>query len=493
MLKNTGGRILECSQGIKKRCCRTNFPLRSNFAAERGVRFQGGFVGIAKRAWEEAQERGFSVDDNLCVCIDCFEDYGIRDFIEENHTGEPCDFCESSGEFSCRLEDVLAHIMMCIQTAWGHPANEGLPYETREGGWQGEVYDSWELLDSVGLEINSDSLQECIYSSLLVDEWCRRNPYSLSKDRTLYYGWIAFSDFVKSKARYVFYKANNSDYDRYQHDEMNPVDILDSLQNILNEIGLIKTVDVETNIYRVRITRTTETLKNAKELGSPPGEFAIMANRMSPAGIPMFYGAFDVETAIKETYEPDDHVKKATCGVFQPLRPLTVIDLSEKIYIPSLFDEHNLHIRDDMVFLVDFLKDFTRPIERTNRVHVDYVPTQVVTEFIRHIFKDVSGKSIDGVVYPSSRSEDGKAIVVFAESEQCIDDGETILDRSLLVLKRTFTRILTRANMSGEPDTLVHKVQTKDGHCTWPFNYSFNIEKVNCPRCIEILERENKI
>lgn len=401
-------------------------------------------MGIAKRAMEEAQERGFSVDSNLCVCTDCFEDYGIQNFIEENDTEQSCDFCDSSGEFTCRLEDVLAHIMRCIQTEWGHPANEGLPYETREGGWQGDVYDSWEMLDSVNLGISSDSLQEEVYSSLLNDEWCRRHPYSLSRDRTLYYGWVAFSDFVKNKARYVFYKANNTDYDRYQHDEMNPVDILDALQKIINEIGLVKTIEVETDIFRVRITNTEEVLASAKELGSPPAEFANMANRMSPAGIPMFYGAFDVDTAIRETYEPDERVRKATCGVFQPVRPLNVIDLSQDIFVPSLFDEHKLHIRDDMVFLVDFLEDFTRPIERTNRAHVDYVPTQVVTEFIRHIFKDETGKPIDGVIYPSSRKREGKAIVVFAESEQCIDASDVILDSSLLMLKSTFTRILTK-------------------------------------------------
>ena len=178
-------------------------------------------MGIAKRAWEEAQERGFSVDNGLCVCTNCFEDYGIKTFIEENDTGEPCYFCEFHGEYSCSLEAALGHIMMCIQTEWGHPANEGLPYETREGGWQGDVYDSWDMLDTTGIEINNYPLQECIYSSLMNDEWCKRNPYSLTKDRTLYYGWMGFSDFVKNKARYVFYKASNSNYDRYQHDEMN--------------------------------------------------------------------------------------------------------------------------------------------------------------------------------------------------------------------------------------------------------------------------------
>lgn len=94
-------------------------------------------MGGAKRMWEEAQEKGFSVDENIIVCVDCFEDYAIKDFIKNNDTGEPCSYCENHLDGSCSLEEVLEHIMYCIRTEWGHPANEGLPYETREVGGRG--------------------------------------------------------------------------------------------------------------------------------------------------------------------------------------------------------------------------------------------------------------------------------------------------------------------------------------------------------------------
>lgn len=108
-----------------------------------------------------------------------------------------------------------------------------------------------------------------------------------------------------------FFKAKNSDYDKDQHDEMNPIDILDSLEYIIKDIELIRKIPCSTEIRRVRIVNPDIELSTAKELGSPPREFATMANRMSPAGISMFYGAFDIETAIKETYVETKKDKKS--------------------------------------------------------------------------------------------------------------------------------------------------------------------------------------
>lgn len=35
---------------------------------------------------------------------------------------------------------------------------------------------------------------------------------------------------------------------------------------------------------------------------------------------------------------------------------------------------------------------------------------------------------------------------------------------------------------------IVHKTQTKDGHVTWPFDYSFDLTQVNCPICLELIK-----
>lgn len=401
-------------------------------------------MGIVKGMWLEEQERGYSSNDDKSVCTNCFDEYGLKQFIEQHQTDTRCSYCEADEELvACKLDSLIEHILASIHIEWDHSTDEGLPYESREGGWQvSTVYDTWELLDSIGLENVHGDAYEDICNSIHNQEWCEKNPYSLSTDRTLLYGWQKFSDFIKYKARYVFFKAKNSDYDEYQHDEIDPVRILDALEKIINEIGLVKEVNTETLIYRVRIVDQDTNLNTAKELGSPPYKFANMANRMSPAGIPMFYGAFDIQTAIKETYEPSDTKKKAVSGVFQPVNTLSVIDLSENLYIPSLFDEHKSKYRGYIKFLLDFIDDFTKPIERSDRAHVDYVPTQVVTEYFRHLFGSENDTSIDGVIYPSSKNMGNRAIVIFADSDQCVESEESSIEDAILKLVNIETHSL---------------------------------------------------
>lgn len=269
-------------------------------------------MGILKRMWLEEQERGYSSNDEKTVCSNCVDEYGLKQFIEEHQTHSSCSYCKNNNEVAaCELDSLIEHILTSIHHEWGHPSDEGLPYETREGGWQvSTVYNTWELLDNIDLGNLHGDTYEDIRNSIHDQEWCERNPYSLSTDRTLLFGWQEFSTFIKNKARYVFFKAKNPDYDEDQHDEMDPVKVLDALETIINKIGLVKEISVGTQIHRVRVVNPDDNLETAKELGSPPNEFATMANRMSPAGIPMFYGAFDVETAIKETYEPCKIEKK---------------------------------------------------------------------------------------------------------------------------------------------------------------------------------------
>ncbi|SMN14906.1 hypothetical protein CRYPA_1043 [uncultured Candidatus Thioglobus sp.] len=383
--------------------------------------------------WLEEQERGYSSNEEKTVCSNCFDEYGLKQFIEEHQTHSSCSYCETDNEVAaCELDSLIEHILTSIHLEWGHPADEGLRWE---GGWQfSTVYDIWDLLDNIGLDNIHGDTYEDICNSIHNQEWCERNPGSLSTDRTLFFGWQNFCAFIKNKARYVFFKAKNPDYDEDQHDEMDPVNILDALETIINKIGLVEEISVDTQIHRVRVVNPDDNLETAQELGSPPNEFATMANRMSPAGISMFYGAFDVETAIKETYEPGEIEKKAVSGIFEPIKPLSVIDLSEKLYIPSLFDEHERDNRDYMRFLFDFVSDFTRPIERSDRAHIDYVPTQVVTEYIRYLFKSEKENQIDGIMYPSSKNDGKKAIVIFANSDQCVESAESSKEGAILQL-----------------------------------------------------------
>lgn len=121
-------------------------------------------------------------------------------------------------------------------------------------------------------------------------------------------------------------------------------------------------------------------------------------------------------------------------GIFESVKPLSVIDLSKGLDIPSLFDEHERDNRDYIRFLFDFVSDFTKSIERSDRAHVDYVPTQVVTEYIRYVFKSEKENQIDGVIYPSSKNDGKKAIVIFANSDQCIELDESSIEGTIMQL-----------------------------------------------------------
>lgn len=400
-------------------------------------------MGILKRMMEEEQDRGFSAHEGVTICASCIDEAGIKQFIEAHCTLNECSYCNESGELvtACELDAVIEHIVISIGHEWGDPASEGLPYETREGGWQGTVYTNWELFDEIGLSESAERIYDDICYSIHDTGWCKRDPYGTTRDQQLITGWQRFAKFVQTKARYVFFKAEYDNYVEPYH-EINPVDILVNLESIINRIGLVTKVNENTAIRRVRIVDTGDDLSTAKELGAPPAEFATIANRMSPAGISMFYGAFDLQTAIKETYEDVEENKKAVCGIFKPTRELALVDLAERLYMPSLFDEHHRHNRSYVSFLFDFVDDFTKPIERNDRAHIDYVPTQIVTEFLRHVFRTESNQRIDGVLYPSSKNNREKALVIFADSEQCVEQTDDCDGDALLALVRCESHII---------------------------------------------------
>ncbi len=384
-------------------------------------------------------DRGFDVDEEIVVCPDCFEKESLQDFIRSQGGKSPCIYCGTVDEGTCMLDELLDHAMACIRTEWGDPRDEGLPYETREGGWQvAEVINTQELFERVDFYAVNEDLQKKINTAVtkIDDEWCERSPYLLRKDQTLWYGWKEFSKFVMHEARYVFLNATPESYDDSRPDEIHPVKILEALANLAEEIGLIGKIEPETSLYRVHIVDQIESLTSAKRLGSPPLDQALYSNRMSPAGISMFYGALDLNTAILETFDPcNGDREKAAYGIFSPVRPLRVLDLAKIPDVPSIFDLERHNIRPGIMFLHDFLKDFTKRISKDEKPHIEYVPTQVVTEYFRHIFRTATGERLDGIMYPSSKQKNQTAVVIFANNDACVELRDISMPNALLVLR----------------------------------------------------------
>jgi hypothetical protein len=356
------------------------------------------------------------------VCENCFDDYAVREFIRREAVELKCDYCEAESEteaIAVPLSDVAHFISEGIETAWSDPDDEGVPWDSEEGHYIVEVYDTYDLLAFL-LPVSSDELLNDLSFELGDRNWCQRNPARFTRQEILFFNWEYFSEQLKHHTRYVFYRVE------YEHDEFDelsrtPHDILETIGDLVLDQELLRTFPVSTNIIRARPHQENETFSAVKDLGPPPMEKAVHSNRMSPAGIPMFYGSDTEETALGEI----DQDGFATVVNFETLKAFQVLDLTRIPDVPSLFDQQRNDQRSSIIFLTNFLEDFTKKVEKDGREHIEYVPTQVVTEYFRRVFRNREGEHLKGVIYPSARVEGGVSYVLFFTNEDCTQNDST--------------------------------------------------------------------
>lgn len=92
--------------------------------------------------------------------------------------------------------------------------------------------------------------------------------------------------------------------------------------------------------------------------------------------------------------------------------------------MPDLFNSDQRWQRPALIFLYGFRDDFVKPVPKDGREHIEYVPSQIVTEFFRYRFHDEYGRRVRGILYPSVQVDRGNACVLFVSYEDCTDDWE---------------------------------------------------------------------
>lgn len=383
-------------------------------------------MGGAKAWMMEQEYRGYKeVEGN--VCADCFSHPIIKDHITETAVSDTCAYCgqKSHENIAAPLDDVMEIIMGGITFEWNSPDGESVAYETKEGGYQANLTDTYDLVyDHYELSENVKVL-DAILSSIQNGQWVPKDFYIGSEDLRYKWAWEEFCSEIIHKKRFIFL---HRDGDRGFSPEIAPADFLFELADYknkkLDEVDLIREIETTKQIFRVRVDK--ESHSTAKALGAPVSEYALRANRMSPAGIPMFYGAFDKKTAISETYDPKlaKEGEVLSLGKFQPLRKLKCLDLATLPKIPSVFELERQHLIHPLSFFHSFAVDIAKPVERNGREHIEYVPTQVVTEFFRHIYETSAGEKLDGIIYRSSKNDERDACVLFCENHQACGHEE---------------------------------------------------------------------
>lgn len=389
-------------------------------------------MGLTKERWESQSELDyFNVPDKF-VCADCFHDYAIKEFINENAVKKQCSYCgkKSTESIAAELEDVIDFICEGINAEYEDPA-ESMTYESAEGGYQGaEVIDSHDLIRyeiEELFDVQPEVINDIVSSMVGNHGWCYKDPYGLRREEALSLSWADFTEQVTHHTRYIFLKI----YDKKMslHDlDMIPVSkmlarLSSEILKMENDVKMIRVLDIGQQIYRARIHDKNKKYKIAKKMGTVPVNKAKYANRMSPAGIPMFYGSFEPNTAFKEIVNiyGNKRGKIVSIATFNTLKKLRVLDLCNIPEVPSLFDPGMRHLRSSILFMRQFRNEFSKSIKKNKLENIEYVPTQVFTEYIRYKYKDVKRKQIEGILYPSSRNPGGISCVLFASNEQCVD------------------------------------------------------------------------
>ena len=191
----------------------------------------------------------------------------------------------------------------------------------------------------------------------------------------------------------------------------------------------LKVADPNATFFRARISNTSDCIhrisKNpAKELGPPP-DFLRRAGRMNSSGILAFYGAFDIDTCIAELRPAVGET--VISAKFKLSRPILVLDTTKFSGRPkdiNIFAKTYIKRMRLWKFMSTFMDEIAKPC-LPNDEHLDYVPTQVVSEYLRHLHKFKQGDdehTVDAIIYRSAQNRTGKNIAIFGDAGS-VKDG----------------------------------------------------------------------
>ena len=339
------------------------------------------------------------------VCTDCFEDEDLQDLIAGEAVAQQCDFCGARADqaIAAPLQAIADHIRYYLEMEYTDPVNV-LPWA--EGQYWGIMWDTEDLLDEIGLELPRDEdgrLREALVRAIDDSDWPRswteRDPFGLPEQEQLRINWSSFAKFVMHERRFFFRKTDLPQPEYPDPDQLTPDDLLSRITQRAQDVGIIGRLRAGTRIYRARYQTEGDDHGTAEALGPAPVNSA-KQNRMSPAGIPMFHASEDLETAVAEVSAGSGDY---AVGEFVTTRDAWILDLHDVPHVPGYFGGAESWTRRALIFLREFAKEVSKPIARDGREHIEYVPTQVLTEYFRTQVT-VESEKIEGISFTSSQT-----------------------------------------------------------------------------------------
>ena len=174
--------------------------------------------------------------------------------------------------------------------------------------------------------------------------------------------------------------------------------------------------------YRARIVPDEDAFKSiakdpAGRMGPPPANLR-RAGRMNAAGIAVFYGATEKETAVAELRPAVGSL--ISMAAFRVHRPIHVLDLTRFTRAGrqlDIFAKNQMVRATQWAFMQSFASEISEPILPGDE-HLEYVPPQVVAEYLTNTSVRWRGSDVtpDAIIFRSAQRDGGKNIAVMGDA-----------------------------------------------------------------------------
>lgn len=352
------------------------------------------------------------------VCDQCVNDPVLAEFVREKAESLRCSYCHRRNRkrpLAADLEEVCAFIHSAVYKEFTDDFDGHIPYDSEDGCYLEDGTDVGEILsEHFEFRPHNDTLFEDVVDSFAEPELAKIDQFCGTPSERATETWEHFCKVVKHHRRFTFWDLEAGGYD------CSPTEMIDNITKDLKRQNLIREMPVGSVFWRVRCHSETATLTSADDFTSTP-DLKAAANRMSPAGIPMFYGANSFETSCLEVVGwhhkgPESEIVTGMC--FESVCVLNVLDLTSLPNPRSGFEPWPVRTWHDYLFLRHFVSDVSKPIDKNGSEHIQYVPTQVFTEYVRFRLRH-DDQPMHGMMYPSCYDK-LPCIVIFANKEQCL-------------------------------------------------------------------------
>lgn len=369
-------------------------------------------MGRVKQAMLEAEARGWDAPGKF-VCDRCVDDEHLGQLIAAHALEKRCSYCgrRSKKEIAAPVEVLMPPIAYALQSNFADPASAGVPRDDGEWVTGESITYTRDALERLPLSGHHDLIDDVAGAFNNTAWYPCANGYWLDDHQhvELGYAWEAFVDAVKTRTRYFFQRPTPVE-DEFDHRKpLSPEALLRWIGEVARDLVLLRSIAAGTPLFRVRLCAPDDKFDTFEEMGPPPSNLA-GAGRMNPAGISYLYTALDSQTALAEVVpRPPCRAAIATLRLRAEAR---LLDLTVLPDVPSIYDEARADTREVLLFLRWFVHAITQPVLKDGREHIDYVPSQIVSEYFSQVHR-FDGRCLSGIVYPSAVRDGGKNVVLF--------------------------------------------------------------------------------